>query len=76
MDEGGVEQAVKAFLRNDPFYPRPGDGKLWEEFRGTFLQTSKDILGEEGPEARLPALWIQPLETRRPVCIKLTEAAS
>lgn len=34
MDEAGVRQAVTAFLRNDPFHPRPNDQPgLWEVFR-------------------------------------------
>ncbi|KAK7919891.1 zinc finger protein-domain-containing protein [Apiospora marii] len=48
-DEGGVEQAARAFLRNDPFYPRPGrDGdeekELWRHFRLTFLEASESII--------------------------------
>ncbi|ODM18941.1 hypothetical protein SI65_05558 [Aspergillus cristatus] len=26
MDEAGVQKAVRAYWRNDPFYPRPGKG--------------------------------------------------
>jgi len=55
IDENGIEQAVTAFFRNDPFYPRPGPGgrgggeegssqplslSLWTAFQDRYLQTS------------------------------------
>lgn len=55
IDEKGIEQAVTAFFRNDPFYPRPGPGgrgggeegssqplslSLWTAFQDRYLQTS------------------------------------
>jgi Zinc finger protein len=43
MDEKGIDQAVTAFFRNDPFYPRPYQ-PLWKEFRDQYLQTSSDII--------------------------------
>lgn len=69
LDEKGVEQAVAAFYRNDPYYPRPGrdnsmDQALWEEFKHRFLQVSEAILGQGSPEARLPALWVDLVEQR------------
>lgn len=69
LDEEGVEQAVKAFYKNDPFYPRPGrdgveDQRLWDEFKYRFLEASLAILGQGSPEARLPALWIDLVEHR------------
>lgn len=68
MDEGGVEQAVAAFYRNDPFYPRPGrdndeDQALWEEFRDRFLEASAAIWGDS-QEAGLPALWVKMVERK------------
>ncbi|KAL4916997.1 zinc finger protein-domain-containing protein [Aspergillus aurantiobrunneus] len=37
MDEQGVRQAVGAFLKNDPFFPRPGQHpELWSTFRAIF----------------------------------------
>lgn len=42
MDEEGVRKAVRAYWRNDPFYPRPGKGP-WEDFREQYLQTSHEI---------------------------------
>ncbi|KAL8985100.1 MAG: hypothetical protein Q9177_004525 [Variospora cf. flavescens] len=69
LDEAGVEQAVKAFYKNDPYFPRPGrdnvnDQALWREFKGCFMEKSNVILGHEGPEARLPALWLDMVEQR------------
>jgi len=31
MDEEGMQKAVRAYWRNDPFYPHPGKGP-WKEF--------------------------------------------
>lgn len=69
QDETGVHQAVAAFYKNDPFYPRPGkpddrDQQLWKEFKDQFLSSSEAILGHENPEARLPGLWIALVEER------------
>ena len=67
-DEDGVEQAVAAFFRNDPYYPRPGregnDRLLWEEFKKQFLTTSENVLGHDSEEARLPTLWVHLAEQR------------
>ena len=67
LDEKGVEQAVAAFYRNDPYYPRPGrdnnmDQALWKEFKHWFLEASEAVLGQGSPEARLPALWVDLVE--------------
>ncbi|KAL8733189.1 MAG: hypothetical protein Q9181_003672 [Wetmoreana brouardii] len=69
MDETGVEQAVAAFYRNDPYYLRPGrdnikDQSHWNEFKDRSLGTSAATLGREDPEARLPALWVDMVEQR------------
>ena len=69
VDEKGVEQAVEAFYRNDPYYPRPGrdnsmDKALWKEFKEQFLESSETILGQGSLEARLPALWVDLVEQR------------
>ena len=69
LDAKGVEQAVAAFYRNDPYFPRPGrdngaDQMLWKEFRERFLEASSAILGPGGAEARLPALWVDSVEQR------------
>ncbi|KAI4129772.1 MAG: hypothetical protein LQ338_002082 [Usnochroma carphineum] len=67
LDGAGVKQAVEAFYRNDPYFPRPGSNNpnnqaLWDEFKDCFLETSNDILAQESPEARLPALWVDMVE--------------
>ncbi|KAL3418821.1 hypothetical protein PVAG01_09042 [Phlyctema vagabunda] len=69
LDEMGVEQAVAAFYRNDPFYPRPGqednkDEALWRGFKDRFLERSAEILGQESPGTYLPALWVDLVEQR------------
>ncbi|KAL8852539.1 MAG: hypothetical protein Q9221_002535 [Calogaya cf. arnoldii] len=67
MDEGGVEQAVKAFCRNNPYFPKPGrttltEQDLWTEFKDRFLGVSKALLGPESSGASLPALWVDLVE--------------
>ncbi|KAI9761002.1 MAG: hypothetical protein M1840_002156 [Geoglossum simile] len=63
MDEKGVDQAVTAFFRNDPFYPRPYQ-PLWKEFRDRYLQTSSEIIsGDHGDKRkRLPEMFIEKTE--------------
>ena len=69
LDAEGVQQAVAAFYKNDPYYPRPGrvtgaDQVLWDEFKERFLEASAATLGQGSPEARLPALWVGSVERR------------
>lgn len=69
QDKTGVEQAVAAFYKNDPFYPRPRrtderDQRLWEVFKNHFLSSSAAILDQQGPEACLPGHWIALVEQR------------
>lgn len=52
MDETGVDAGIKAFFKNDPYYPRPlgesaKDQKLWEVFRDRYLTTSEKFDGLE-----------------------------
>ncbi|CAG8292220.1 unnamed protein product [Penicillium olsonii] len=68
MDINGVEQAVKAFWRNDPFYPRPGKA-LWKIFREQYLSTSKDCVNlcrseEKARLDSLPILFIELVEAQ------------
>jgi hypothetical protein len=73
QDDNGVEQAVKAFSRNDPYFPRPfaqcqtsGDLQLCERFKAQFLECSKSFLHDrtelwtEGQE--LPKRWVALVE--------------
>ncbi|KAL9024005.1 MAG: hypothetical protein Q9196_006829 [Gyalolechia fulgens] len=67
LSQSGVEQAVTAFYRNDPYYPRPGrentmDQILWEAFKTQFLEASAIILDQESPESLLPPLWVASVE--------------
>ncbi|KAL9580486.1 MAG: hypothetical protein Q9212_004465 [Teloschistes hypoglaucus] len=71
LDEEGVEQAWKAFYKNDHFYPRPGsdnvtDQKLWNEFKIRFIEASQAILDRESPQAHLPARWVESVEQGPP----------
>ncbi|KAH0536254.1 hypothetical protein FGG08_006861 [Glutinoglossum americanum] len=62
MDAKGVDQAVTAFLRNDPFYPRPGQ-PLWEKFRDRYLQVSSNIVIIEDKRRKpLPEMFIGRVE--------------
>ncbi|KAK5029531.1 hypothetical protein LTS07_005993 [Exophiala sideris] len=62
MDDAGIEQAARAFLRNDPYFPRPAispqhpDNVFWMVFRNRYLEYSQrlvaghDIAGLNLPE--------------------------
>ena len=70
MNEKGIQQAVNAFYKNDPYYPRPRsaneeDWVLWKIFKDQFLATSAGILHPGSPEASLPLLWVSLVEQRR-----------
>jgi hypothetical protein len=65
LDEQGVEQACKAFFRNDPYYPRPNpsnheDQQLWLAFRLHFIQISRSILTSDAAE--LPEMLMTRIE--------------
>ena len=66
MDEEGVEQAVAAFSRNDPFYPRPGQA-LWAIFKETYLRISSRIMADEKDQqrTRLPYMFIEKAEAQK-----------
>ncbi|KIW58744.1 hypothetical protein PV05_03242 [Exophiala xenobiotica] len=54
MDDAGIEQAAYAFLRNDPYFPRPAnsaqspDSSLWVEFRTRYLEYSQNLVTDHG----------------------------
>ncbi|KIW62798.1 hypothetical protein PV04_10929 [Phialophora macrospora] len=60
MDPSGVQQAVRAFLENEPYCPRPNGGTaysdhLWRAFGAQYLATSASILATAKPDvAALP----------------------
>ncbi|KAK6416696.1 hypothetical protein LTR95_017424 [Oleoguttula sp. CCFEE 5521] len=63
MDDAGIEQAAKAYYRNDPYYPRPDgnnaeDDDLWQIFVKRFLSASEKVLGASD----LPGRMIEMLE--------------
>lgn len=61
FDTEGVRQAITAFMRNDPFYPRPTScPALWSSFRGKYLETSTRILIDTF--ADLPVKFINGIE--------------
>jgi hypothetical protein len=68
MDEAGVDQAVAAFWRNDPYYPRPGGSNeheklLWKTFRTRFLEASLAVLRWDNPDClHLPGLLMDKIE--------------
>lgn len=52
LDERGVDLAAEAYLRNEPYFPRPGgtlreEKTLWDIFRDRFLLESQNILKNE-----------------------------
>ncbi|RAK96770.1 zinc finger protein [Aspergillus ibericus CBS 121593] len=66
MSLGGVRQAVTAYWRNDPFYPRPRSS-LWDDFRRQYLQASEDIIAANCPTGfkerlDLAHLFVQTIE--------------
>lgn len=65
FDTDGVDQAVTAFFRNDPFYPRPAICQgLWNIFKRQYIQTSSEILKDisDASVQRLPELFVQRIE--------------
>ena len=52
VDQTGVQQAVRAFDKNETYYPRPlaqnsHDQQLWKLFQDRYLATSEQSLGKE-----------------------------
>ena len=72
LDETGLNKAVVAFFRNDPFYPRPSSSPvLWKAFRDKYLQTSSTILRSRQFQSddrclALPDNFIENIETEQP----------
>lgn len=67
MNEEGVAQAVRAFLRNDPYFPLPGvpgGEALWKCFSSRYLSTSAKFV-QEDHRALLPKLFVSQLKTRQ-----------
>lgn len=71
MDESGIDQAWRAFYKNDPFYPRPNrdnseDQRLWVAFKERFMEASAIILGPENEISHFPGLLIDKIEDGNP----------
>ena len=65
MDEEGVDAVVKAFYKNDPYYPRPWgstktDQQLWNVFRESYLESS-----EKFGQAALAEMFVRKVVGRR-----------
>jgi len=73
-DKDGIAQAVHAFWRNDPYFPRPfayghtdADTELWQTFKTHFLEASRHMLTEkkgsvEKDSLGLPQQWVTQVE--------------
>lgn len=71
MDEAGVDDAVRAFHLNDPYYPRPGPTEAeqyaWQVFVKNYLRMSSRVVSENNEAdsvRKLPALFIEKLTVR------------
>ena len=59
-----IEQAVNAFFRNDPYFPRPlcddsQDEELWQTFQDAYLARDQRLLAEKDKEIQmLPQYFI------------------
>lgn len=74
QDADGIAQAVHAFRRNDPYFPRPFayghtsvDTELWQAFKAHFLDVSRRMLiDKEGIVGEkildLPQEWVMRVE--------------
>ncbi|KAK2032698.1 hypothetical protein LX32DRAFT_167694 [Colletotrichum zoysiae] len=54
-DKAGIDKLVKAFIFNDPYYPRPNqsgdrDRELWGVFRKAYLNVSHKLTESSSPE--------------------------
>ena len=69
-NESGVAMAVKAFLENAPYFPRPGspshtDQWLWEIFMKRYLQRSYEVADNNVKAQKLPAKFIEGVVEKR-----------
>ncbi|KAK2009169.1 hypothetical protein LZ32DRAFT_608701 [Colletotrichum eremochloae] len=54
-DQAGIDKLVKAFIFNDPYFPRPNqldsrDQELWDVFRESYLNVSHKLIESSGPD--------------------------
>lgn len=66
MSEQGVQQAVTAFYRNDPYFPRPRSSPLlWGVFREQYLRCSEmGTAAEMDQRVLLSGLFIRAIEEK------------
>ncbi|EXJ82165.1 hypothetical protein A1O1_08234 [Capronia coronata CBS 617.96] len=82
MDDAGVTQAARAFLRNDPYFPRPAiegssDHALWMKFRSQYLESSKARVGLcDAKYLSLPEQFINQVEESHHETMKRKQSAS
>ena len=74
QDADGIAQAVHAFWRNDPYFPRPfaydhtdADTELWQAFKTHFLDVSRRMLTDKKGSVDentldLPQQWVTQVE--------------
>ncbi len=70
FNEHGVGMAVKAFIENAPYYPRPGspfhtDQWLWEIFKKRYLQRSHEVADNDVNAFGLPMKFIEGVTEKR-----------
>ena len=58
MDEDGIGMAVKAFVENAPYFPRPGDD-LWEKFAERYVGKARSLGDEDTMGKGLPERFIE-----------------
>ncbi len=63
-DEAGLQQLVRSFFFNDPYYPRPHaedpkDVALWETLKNSYLQTSAALTQCQMPEPFIEAVEVE-----------------
>ena len=63
LTESGMQEAARAFLRNDPYCPRPRQ-LLWTRFRQAYLAASRTIMAQAADQenALLPLKFIESVE--------------
>lgn len=74
MDLKGVEQAVKRFFDNDPYYPLPlaatgsTDERLWKMFARRYLETNGSVTGADQNCWNLPHRFIDGVVEAMHIC--------
>nr|AOC84394.1 OxaJ [Penicillium oxalicum] len=68
MNDAGVRQAVDAFLKTDPFCPRPNTldkyaGRLWDVFSEQYIATGRRLIKKKKLQG-LPAKFIEKIEQK------------